>query len=565
VSALARLVAVSLTLSWSAGAAARSDPGDDVAGTPEIDACPDHSKEDEHTTDKRVEEHYDRGRILYAQGDYVGAIEEFVAAYCHGRYPSILVDIGQAYERLVDYEKAVAYLERYIADAPRNEHNTREIIAYRTEVLRNLPARLRVATVPAGAQVSLTTRGGLAAQARANAPEPILVRQGTYELKIEMPGYEVVRQTIRAQIGQPYSYYFRLDPQKGQARIFVSPEDARIFVDDKMVGIGSYIDTLAIGTYTVTVEAPRRPTVKRPLEVRAERPAELLVKMPGEISSGRRQLLVFSTIASGLFGAGALSSAFTGNDSVAGTIGGIVGVGAGFGGAYFGIPHHISVGTSSYLIGASFIGAAQGGMLAAYYCAGATTSCEDNVVANVVLLSGVAGLGFAAATTNRVRLSGGDAALINSGALWGTVAGGLFWSAFDRELEDSRLGAGLFWLGLTSGVVTGAALAARLDYSRGHVAIIDLGAIAGIIAGSALANVFPETGNRSGDPEADAAGSERQAHLALGGMAAGLITTWYLTGHWDVPGGSGTVAPTVSAGQDRSGAWVPTFGLAGTF
>ena len=130
--------------------------------TDEIDRCEPPPRLTEEQADARVEEHYSRGSVLYSQGDYDGAIDEFVAAYCVGRYASILIDIGKAFERKVEYEKAVAYLERYIVDAPEDEEKMREVISYRVEVLRTTPARIRVATVPEGATITLTGDDGVA-------------------------------------------------------------------------------------------------------------------------------------------------------------------------------------------------------------------------------------------------------------------------------------------------------------------------------------------------------------------------------------------------------------------
>nr|MBA3452799.1 hypothetical protein [Deltaproteobacteria bacterium] len=66
----------------------------------------------------RGSEHYQRGGTLYIQGDYAGAIDEFVAAYCLIPFYTILKDIGQAYERRLEYELAIGYLKRYVSAVP---------------------------------------------------------------------------------------------------------------------------------------------------------------------------------------------------------------------------------------------------------------------------------------------------------------------------------------------------------------------------------------------------------------------------------------------------------------
>ena len=84
----------------------------------EIDDCkPTELTPDEVT--RQGAEHYDRGETLYHQGDYEGAVRELVYSYCLvPAFYTILEDIGQIYERNLDYEKAIGYLERYVRAVP---------------------------------------------------------------------------------------------------------------------------------------------------------------------------------------------------------------------------------------------------------------------------------------------------------------------------------------------------------------------------------------------------------------------------------------------------------------
>jgi hypothetical protein len=521
-------------------------------GTEEIDACRaeraerDESPEDARERRARAAEHYDRGLALYEQGDYTGAIAEFVAAYCHEPSYLMYYNIAQSFERQVDYEKAVAYLERFILESPEEEEQTRERIAFRVQVLRNLPARIRVATVPPG----VTARGV------SNEDEPLLVRKGTYQMTVEAEGHEPITESIEVAIGQPYSYYFRLEPLEGTVRIVTDPPDARIFVDQRLVALGSYVEALPIGRYTVTVEASERLPATRELEVTAGQQSSLRLELERLPRSGRRQLLVASTIGGGLFGGGAFTTVF-GEDTLFAGLGGLAGVGIGFAGAYFGAPQDISVGSSSYLIGTTLIGAAQGLTVATLFACDEADDggeqCRGNVVAGASLAAGIGGLLFGTVTTGRFDLDAGDAALINSGALWGSVAGGLLYAAFDF---DRRVRGPLLLAGLNLGLVAGGGLAARSEVSRGHVALVDLSGLAGMIAGVALVDVV-EPGTRS----------ERLPHFALAGMAVGLITGTYLTRNMDEPSAQPlrTITPTAGAATDAAGNTSYSVGLGGSF
>ena len=87
--------------------------------TLEVDNCPrkDPALSEEELR-RRGAEHYLRGETLYLQGDYLGAVKEFVSSYCLIPYYSILKDIGQAFERKLDYERAILYLQRYVDEIP---------------------------------------------------------------------------------------------------------------------------------------------------------------------------------------------------------------------------------------------------------------------------------------------------------------------------------------------------------------------------------------------------------------------------------------------------------------
>lgn len=524
--------------------------------TPEVDACETPTDVPQAELRARASEHYQRGNTLYVQGDYDGAIEEFVAAYCDAPHYEMLKNIAQSFERELDYGKAVAYLSRYILEMPKDDPalaEQMEQISFRVQVLSNLPARVRVATVPPGARVSLVGETGVNARGTAGSKKPMEVRKGTYELRVELDGYEPISQKIKVEIGQPYSYYFRLEPKRGTMRIIADAAGARIFVDKKLAGIGTYTERVPIGVHQVTIEANGREPTTRRVEVSADHTSTVTIKVPKPAKSGRQQLLIASTVAGALFAGGAITTVL--DDPRFGALGGLLGLGIGFGGGYYGVPADITVGQSSYIIGSTFIGAGEG-LAISYFLACDPEVTGDarcnQIVGGATVAAGVGGLLWGAITADKFDLDAGDAALINSGAQWGTVGGLLFVGAFDN---DRRLYAPLGFAGLNLGLVAGSLLARRLDVSRGHVALIDLSGLAGMIAGVALVDVI-QPGQRS----------DRLPHFALLGMTAGLITGGYLTRNMDEPAAPvRSVAPAVSGARDVSGRVTPVFGMSARF
>jgi len=500
-------------------------------------------------------EHYERGNVLYIQGDYKGAVAEFVASYCLSPYYTVLKDIGQAYERSLEYERAVAYLERYVLAVPPGARRggtcdpdpaeDKRNVSARIQVLQTLPANIQVATNPPGAMVTLTSDAGVRAQDRANA-RTIEVVAGRYTMTVELAGYEPVSRTIEPEIGKPYSYYFELSPRRGRLQIQTVPGDARIFVDDRLVGLGSYQDELPGGSYQVLVEAAGYLPERRLVEVVAGRETRIPVSLPSPPASGRTQLLIASGIA-GTIGGGVGLNAAVGKYGALAGIG--LGAGIGIGGGYLGIPRDISVGSSSYIITAGLVGGFEAGFGAAIF------TDDGNVIGPLATVGLVGGAAFAAVTASRLQIDAGDAALLNSGALWGGVAGFLLSAAFHAKPE---VGSGLVLSGLNLGLVTGALLGTRFDWSRGHVALIDLAGLGGIAVGVALEGaLYPNETTAEGETD------EKTAHFALAGMALGLAAGGWVTRNLDAP--ALRVRPTTGRATTASGSEVITVGFSGSF
>jgi tetratricopeptide (TPR) repeat protein len=519
----------------------------------EIDDCPAAPDVGRQRLQDIAAEHYDRGRVLYKQGDYPGAVNEFVSAYC--LFPAtytLLADIGQAYERSLDYARAVGYLERYVLAIPDNARRAspcdpdpledKRNVSARIQVLQNLPASIQVATNPPGATVTLTGDAGVRAQERANA-RTIEVVAGRYTMVVERAGYEPVTREIEPEIGKPYSYYFELAARRGRLSIQVVPADARLFLDNRLIGLGGFDDEMAGGTYELVVEAPGRLPERRRVEVVAGRDTRIAVRLAEPPASGRTQLLIAAALLGGAAGAAGLGVGFD-EDSGA-LLGGALGLGIGGLGGYVAVPRDIPVGLSSLIVTAALAGAVQMG-------SSSELGIDDNDVTVAAALGGaVSGGAIAAVLGSRLNISAGDAALINSGALWGTATGALFVAVFEY---DSKVENALIVAGLDVGLVSGALLASRYEWSRRHAALIDLAGLGGAAIGVAV--------ERGLEVAADA-GNERTAHYALGGMTIGLIAGGVLTRNLDVP--KLRVQPTASSVTSASGALVPTFGVAGNF
>lgn len=539
---LAVAVSACAVAAWTGTRAAHAQERDErpvarSAGTGEIEACRRPAGLDDREAENRAADYYDRGLRLYEQGDYEAAIEEFVSAYCHTPYHRVLKDIAQSFERMVNYEKAVAYLERYLQETPAAEVEERRVQAARMEVLRGLPARLRVATVPPGAKITLRNEHGLQALDRADGDKPIAIPKGSYVMTVEQPGYKTITQPVEVEIGQPYSYYFQLEPQRGTLRVIAAPASARIFVDKRWVAVGTYVDELPLGRYEIEVEAEGYRRLSRAVDLDEVGTRNVTVELQPMPRSGRLELIAASTLGGASWGSVG-STAIFGQRSLLGSAGAALGLGLGFGGAWLAVPRDIEVGDSSYIIGSTLVGTLEGALIASLVvefaspCTGPgrggegafdLRDCASRIVVGAGAIGSIGGALFATLTANDVDFDANDMAMINSGALWGAVTGGLLWAVYGQE---QRMGNVLGLTSLNLGLLAGITLAQRTDYSRGHMGLIDLGGLGGMLLGGLLGSVV------SAD---EAAPSDRLPHYALIGMASGLVISSYLTRDLDEP------------------------------
>jgi hypothetical protein len=503
----------------------------------EIDKCPITPDLADAEITARASAYYDRGMVLYEQGDYEGASREFITAYCLKPLPRVLKQIGQSLERRLDFERAIGYFERFIKDTKEDSPDKRLILT-RIQVLSNLPAQIKVASNPKGAKVTLISDIGRKADGFADG-DIIEVLSGVYTMTIEQAGYATRTETIDVQIGKPYSFYYQLDALKGRLKVRAIPADTRITIDGKLAGFGSHDAELPRGSYDLVLEASGRQTDRRRVEVRANTTTETIVTLPLPPQSGRTQLVIFSGVAGAGLGAAGVA-VIAQNNATLGLIGSLVASGAAVAGAYFGVPDDYALGSSSFVITSGLVGGGE----AILFTLLATGDPETAATA--------AGLGLIAASAggllvaDRFNLDAGDAALLNSGALWGTVAGGLFAAVFtdtDPDTSERRIQAGLTLTGLNAGVLAGVLLGRKYQVSRRHVALIDLAGVGGVGVSAAVQGLVDS---------GDAASTERRAHFAIGGVAVGLLAGAYLTRNMDSPKAL-RLAPTVTPVKDANG------------
>lgn len=532
-----------------------------IGGTPilEIDQCPGHDQMTPDDLRRAAAEHFDRGEVLYVQGDYHGAVTELVSAYCYAPFYAVLKDIGQAYERELDYEKAIAYFEKYVRAVPPDAQRVgqcgndpqvdKENVNARIKVLSNLRAKIRVNTDPPDAQITLTDYQGTIS-ARGASGDELAVLSGHYTVAVAKEGFREVSTDIDVEIGKPYTIFSKLEPSRGRLHVRVEPADARMFLQypngDKLqvgdVGTGIYEGQLPGGKYRLYAEAEGRVTVSRDIEVLPDKDTPISMELPPVPQFGRRQLIVYSTIAGGV-ALGGVSGVSSSGGII--SIGGGTGLVAGFVGSYYLVPHDIPLGTSSLTITSSMIGGFAGLSTTQLF------TDQGNIQAPIAGSGVIIGAGIGYAVGSRAHISPGDAATINSGAIWGSVTGLLFSGSFDA---DRKIGGGLALSGLGMGTIGGVLVTRYYKISRTHAALIDVGGIVGLLTGVGIGGVVSNQTNTNGTTS-----SSTLSGYSLGGMITGLLAAGIFTRNFDTPNLS--ITPSVSKTQGGTttigfgGAW----------
>ena len=98
--------------------------------------------------------HFQRGVALYGEADYRAALVEFKRAYTTLPNAAVLYNVGEAEYQLQDYASALTTFERYLGETSGTDSHHAEVEAD-LDVLRARVGHLAIATVPAGADVSV--------------------------------------------------------------------------------------------------------------------------------------------------------------------------------------------------------------------------------------------------------------------------------------------------------------------------------------------------------------------------------------------------------------------------
>ena len=197
--------------------------------------------------------HYEEAQQLYATGDYDEAIAEYERGLSAQAAPERPLQ-HRAGLRAAARLRAVGGVVRALSR--RGAARTRSsapIVENRLRILRNLPARISVTTIPEHVHAAIVDAGGK--RQEADTPALFKMPAGAYSIELVAAGLGGASATT-----SPSSSASRTSINTGSSArrrrcaIFTRPRGARVFIDERLVGETPFAGTLDVGKHKLLLE-----------------------------------------------------------------------------------------------------------------------------------------------------------------------------------------------------------------------------------------------------------------------------------------------------------------------
>ena len=571
--------------------------------------------------------HYEIGLRLFDARQHDQALLEFRAANELKSRPAALFMMAQCEYLIGQLKAARSHYEQYAKENPDGEFV--ELAKDRIESIDKRSSTFVINTVPddVGVRITSETAPGQA-PVTGQAPNNFSVPRGRYRITVSKTNFLQQSRVVDIDVADTKPLFFKLDPIPARLEIETTPPGATLYVNGNRAR-NPYRQDVVPGHYELFAEAQDRQA--RTVEFTLN-PGERLLLTDGRRlqlqyvqRSGRPELIAASSVLMGFVGAAAVAAAIgkkLESPDVSAVLltsgGGLTGFVTGALASSVLVPSYIPDNRALLVIGAMWIGAAEG--------AGVGISVEQGIEAEDKTNPTCPGCrpplgerlraaffgslpGLALGITSGALLSAraptyGRVSLIQSAAVGGILAGGLVavalrWKPYgddwerraapntnqticrvvspdgtacinsERNLLDLTLPAliGLN-VGLGAGLL-GAYLPDQSTYgpSWTRVLLIDLATVAGTVGGG-IAGCIAVDNCLSGYPSDMARATSALA--ALGGGVAGFLTGVLVTRHTDdeardPPSGAPTSTMTILPVPQPQGGVVPMLSAIGTY
>lgn len=134
-----------------------------------------------------------RAKDAQKAGDHATALEEYKAALAEKDTPEAQLGLAQTQDALKDYPAAVASYEKFLAAVPKAMVKDGETAKARSAEIQQMPATLKITSVPEGAVVTVDEK-----LQEAKTPSSVEVPAGKHKVTVSQKGYDPSTQEVEA-------------------------------------------------------------------------------------------------------------------------------------------------------------------------------------------------------------------------------------------------------------------------------------------------------------------------------------------------------------------------------
>lgn len=228
---------------------------------------------------------FERAGELFDDGDFAGARAEYERAYTLSGEPRVLYNVAACDKALRRYTRAVATLQKSLESRDTLPPEHLALVEDTLKVLRPFVGAITLEGAAPGAVVRVDDE----VVGTTPLDRPIAADVGERTVVLEKPGY--VKQTARVQVAGdgPTTVKITLvaekppappPPADGRLRVQTDDPKSRIYVDNTLVGSGSWAGPLPVGAHAVRIERDGAKGYATTVEVRPGETRALDVALP---------------------------------------------------------------------------------------------------------------------------------------------------------------------------------------------------------------------------------------------------------------------------------------------
>ncbi len=209
---------------------------------------------------------FDKGVGMYKDGDWAGALAEFLAAYKAKPHYSVLYNIAQCHAMLEQNAEAMDTYEKYMEEgADFMSADRRELVLSEIERLEGLLSPVTLDVKPEGAFVMVDGK----VVGKAPIGEVVWLDPGEHAFMVQKDGWKTISRTHLLKRGESVTLDFALEEVKTPGKIAVDSKvaGAVVAVDGIEVGPAPWKGEVEAGTHVVKVTAPGGKTDSTEVEV----------------------------------------------------------------------------------------------------------------------------------------------------------------------------------------------------------------------------------------------------------------------------------------------------------